>query len=173
MLDCDKPVITKINGPAIGLGATVALFGDITFMARSAIIADPHVRVGLVAGDGAAVIWPQLIGYARAKEYLFTGDKITADEAYRLGLVNHVVDDAELDAAVDAFADRLAAGAQRAIRWTKLTINVGLKQLAASMLDTGIAYESVSTYSDDHKAAIAAFREGGRPQFGRSESGRS
>ncbi|MDP6873968.1 MAG: enoyl-CoA hydratase/isomerase family protein, partial [Alphaproteobacteria bacterium] len=85
MLECDKPIIARLNGHAVGLGATVALFCDIIIAADGAKIGDPHVNAGLVAGDGGAVIWPQLVGFARAKEYLFTGDLMSATEAERIG----------------------------------------------------------------------------------------
>ncbi|MGA8708563.1 MAG: enoyl-CoA hydratase-related protein [Steroidobacteraceae bacterium] len=165
LLDCPQPIIAKINGPAIGLGATLALFCDITFAAKEAVIADPHVKVGFVAGDGGAVIWPQLIGYARAKEYLFTGKSITGEEAARIGLVNHAVEAAELDRVVDEFAQRLASGAARAIQWTKLSVNIGLKQLAHAMLDASFAYEALSNQTADHQEAVSAFREKRKPQF--------
>ena len=166
LLDVPQPIIAKINGAAIGLGATIALFCDITFAASHAKIADPHVKVGFVAGDGGAVIWPQLIGYMRAKQYLFTGDAITGEEAARIGLVNFALPAAELDAAVDAFAQRLANGARRAIQWTKATMNVGLKQIAASVLETGAAYEMLSNQTQDHAEAVAAFRAKRAPEFG-------
>src|SRR5216684_2829881 len=133
ILDCPKPTIAKVNGAAIGLGATLALFCDIIFAANHAKIADPHVKVGFVAGDGGAVIWPQLIGYAKAKEYLLTGDLLGAEDAARLGLINHAVPADELDAVVAAMAKRLATGASQAIQWTKASINIGLKQLAHSI----------------------------------------
>jgi enoyl-CoA hydratase len=166
LIDCEKPIIARVHGPAVGLGATIALFCDVIFMAKSAYISDPHVNVAMVAGDGAAVIWPQLIGFARAKEYLLTGDRIDADDAARMGLVNHAVPDDELDAAVNDFADRLAKGAQQAIRYSKATINIALRQLASSMMDVGLGYESVTNTSDDHREALSAFREKRSPQFG-------
>jgi enoyl-CoA hydratase len=166
LIDCEKPIIAKINGPAVGLGATIALFCDVGFMARSAYISDPHVNVGMVAGDGGAVIWPQLLGFARAKEFLFTGDKVHAVEAARLGLVNHAVDDAELDTAVGAFVERLTMQPQTALRYTKLTINTALRQLASSILDVGLAYESLTNTSQDHREALSAIAEKRRPQFG-------
>ena len=159
LIDCEKPIIAKINGPAVGFGATVALFCDVIFIARSAYISDPHVSVAMVAGDGGAVIWPQLIGFARAKEYLLTGDKIHAAEAERIGLVNHAVQDSELNSTVELFADRLVAGAQTAIRYSKITINVALRELASSMMDVGLGYESVTNLSADHREALSAFRE--------------
>ena len=165
LLDCPKPVIAKINGHATGLGATIALFCDVIFAAETARIGDPHVVIGLTAGDGGAVIWPQLIGYARAKEYLLTGDLMPASEAARIGLINHATPAAELDARVDAFADRLAKGAGVAIRTTKMSVNAGLRQLAASVLETSLALEAVSNGSADHREAVAAFREGRKPTF--------
>ena len=166
LIDCEKPIIAQINGPAVGLGATIALFCDISFIAQSAYISDPHVSVAMVAGDGGAIIWPQLIGFARAKEYLLTGDKVTAADAAQIGLVNHVVPDDELSQAVNAFADRLAQGAQQAIRYSKATINVALRNLAASMMDVGLGYESVTNTSADHGEALRAFREKRSPRYG-------
>ncbi|EKZ95381.1 enoyl-CoA hydratase-related protein [Cupriavidus metallidurans] len=164
-LDCEKPIIAKVNGPAIGLGCSIALFCDVIFAADTAKFADPHVNVGLVAGDGGAIIWPQLIGYARAKEYLLTGDAITATEAARIGLINHAVPSAELDARVDQFADRLANGATNAIRWTKVATNIGLKQIAHSVMDTCMSYEWLASKTDDHREAVSALLEKRKPAF--------
>lgn len=165
LLDLEKPVIAKVNGAAMGLGATIALFCDVIYMAEHAVIGDPHVKAGVVAGDGGAIIWPQLIGYARAKEYLMTGDAIKAPEAHRMGLVNHVVPAAELDAAVQAMAERLANGPRDAIRFSKVTANIGLRQLAHSILDASMAYEFVTLRSPTHKEAIDAFTEGRAARF--------
>ena len=162
LLDCDKPTIAKINGPAVGLGATLALFCDISFAAETAYLSDPHVSIGMVAGDGGAVIWPQLIGFARAKEFLFTGGRIEARRAAEIGLINRAVPPGHLDGEVDALAERLAGGATKAIRWTKVTVNIALKQLAASMMDAGLAYEALTNVSDDHRRLVAAFREKAR-----------
>ena len=166
LIDCEKPVIAKVNGHAMGLGATLALFSDVIFAAESAKFADPHVSVGLVAGDGGAVIWPQLIGYARAKEYLFTGDMMSASDAASMGLINHAVADDDLDATVDAFTGRLAAGATDAIRYTKVAVNIGLRQLAHSLMDASIAYESMTNFTPDHQEAVNAFKEKRKPNFG-------
>lgn len=165
LLDCPKPVIAKVNGHAVGLGATLALFCDVIFAAEHAKIGDPHVKVGFVAGDGGAVIWPQLVGYARAKEYLLTGDLLLAPEAEKIGLINHSVPAAQLDARVDEFAQRLAAGAQRAIQWTKISINIGLKQLAHSVLEASMAYEALSNHTADHREAVDAILEKRDPKF--------
>jgi enoyl-CoA hydratase len=165
LLDCDKPIICRLNGDAAGLGATIALFCDLIIAAEHARIADPHVSVGLAAGDGGAIIWPQLIGYARAKQYLLTGERISAPEAARIGLINFAVPSEDLDATVDAWAARLANGATVASRWTKATINIGLKQLASAMMDAGLAYEGKSALTQDHGEAIAAMRERRAPNF--------
>lgn len=168
LLDCEKPIICRMNGDAVGLGATIALFCDIIIAADTARVGDPHVRVGLVAGDGGAVIWPQLIGFARAKEFLMTGDLIGAVEAARIGLINHAVPAAELDSKVGAVAGKLANGATKAIRWSKVAVNIPLRQLAHSMMDASLAYEMMSNRTPDHSEAVAAFGEKRKPKFGRA-----
>lgn len=165
LLDCDKPVIFKVNGDAIGLGTTFAFLSDITFAVDTARFGDPHNNVGLIAGDGGAIIWPQLIGYARAKHYLFTGELIKAPEAQALGLIHKSVPAADLDAQVDAYCDQLLKMPIQSIRWTKQTVNIGLKQLAHSMMDAGMAYEAIAGQTEDHAEAIASFREKRKPVF--------
>ena len=165
ILDCDKPIVCRLNGDAIGLGATIALFCDVIIAQDKARIADPHVKVGLVAGDGGAVIWPHLIGFARAKEFLMTGDMISASEAARMGLINYAVPAAELDAKVTQFADKLAKGALLAIRWTKRSINLQLRDIVNRVLEPSIAYEAVSNRTADHREAVAAFLEKRKPKF--------
>jgi enoyl-CoA hydratase len=166
LLDCEKPIIARLNGHATGFGATLALFCDIIIATETAKIGDPHVQVGFTAGDGGAVIWPQLIGYARAKEYLMTGDLMTAAEAARIGLINHAVPGEELDDRVYGLATRLAAGSQVAIRTTKMSVNIGLKQLVASIMDACLAYEALSNSGRDHQEAVSAFGEKRKPVFG-------
>ena len=168
LLDLEKPVICRLNGDAVGLGATLALFCDVVIASEDAKIGDPHVRVGLVAGDGGAVIWPQLVGHVRAKEYLMTGDLLTARQAADIGLINRAVPAADLDAEVKKLTDKLARGAQHAIRWTKLSVNLSLKQLAHTILEASIGYEIASSKMPDHREAVAAFAEGRRPVFGRT-----
>ncbi len=165
MLECDKPIIARVNGHAVGLGATVALLCDIIIAADSAKIGDPHVSAGLVAGDGGALIWPQLVGFARAKEYLLTGDLMSAAEAERIGLINHVVPADQLDERVYGLAQRLADGAMKSIRWTKQTINIPLRQLAHSMMDLSLSVETQSNRTKDHQEAVRAFGEKRRPNF--------
>ena len=169
LLDLEKPIIAKINGHAMGLGATIALFCDVIFAAEHALIADPHVNVGIVAGDGGAIIWPQLIGYARAKHYLMTGEPVGASEAVNMGLINFALPAEELNKAVDAYADELAAGAQDAIRWTKVSTNIGLKQLAHSIMDVGLGYEMMTIRSAEHAEGIAALEEKRKPEFGKNK----
>lgn len=167
ILDLDKPLICRLNGHAVGLGATLALFCDVIFAADTAKIGDPHVAIGLVAGDGGAVIWPQRIGLCKAKEYLLTGELIPAPKAAEIGLVNHALPAAELDAAVDAFAERLLNGSRNAIRWTKVLLNMELKRVATSVIDAGIAYEAVTQRSPDHREGVQALIEKRKPVFGR------
>jgi enoyl-CoA hydratase len=157
MLELEKPVICRMNGDAIGLGATLALLCDIIIANENARIGDPHVRVGLVAGDGGALLWPQLIGYARAKELLLTGDLVPAPKAAELGLINYAVPAEGLDNEVAAMADKLAGGAAKALGWTKSVANTGLKQLMHSVMDSGMAHEVLSMHEDFHEQAVKAF----------------
>ncbi len=134
-------------------------------MAESATIADPHVLVGLVAGDGGAAIWPLAVGPARAKEYLLTGDAVPAIEAERMGLVNHVVPDAELQDAALGFATRLAEGAPLAIQYTKQAVNKVVKDALSTAFDVSTALEIVTFQSDDPREALAAIQEKRKPDF--------
>lgn len=159
MLDLDKPLICRLNGHAVGLGATLALFCDVIFASENAKIGDPHVAVGLVAGDGGAIIWPQLVGLCRAKEYLLSGELLSASKAAEIGLVNHCVPAEELDSAVKGYCDKLLANSRNAVRWTKVLLNQELKRVTHSLLDTGLAYEAVSMRQEDHRNAVKAMQE--------------
>jgi enoyl-CoA hydratase len=165
LVDIDKPVICRMNGHAVGLGATLALFCDIIYADERAKIGDPHVGLGLVAGDGGAIIWPALIGLARAKEYLLTGDLLTAARAAEIGLINRALPGEELDAAVAGLCDKLLAGAQSAIRWTKRLTNVELKRVTEAVLPLGLDYERQSVRTADHREGVAALREKRVPRF--------
>lgn len=165
LLDIEKPVVCRMNGHAVGLGASIALLCDVIFAAEHAKIGDPHVGIGLVAGDGGAVVWAQRIGLARAKEYLLTGELLTATKAAEIGLINHAVPADQLDEAVDTFCQRLLDGAPNAIRWTKVLTNMELKRIAGAVMEAGIAYESISVRSEDHREGIAALREKRTPKF--------
>ncbi|MDB5988014.1 MAG: enoyl-CoA hydratase/carnithine racemase [Nevskia sp.] len=165
LLDCDKPIICKVNGDAIGLGTTLALFCDVVFAVETAKFGDPHNNVGLIAGDGGGVMWPQMIGYARAKHYLFTGDILRAKEAQAMGLIHAAVSAEKLDEEVNAYVERLLKMPIQSLRWTKATVNIGLKQLAHSMMDAGMAYEAIAGQTEDHQEAINAFREKRKPKY--------
>jgi enoyl-CoA hydratase len=166
LLDMEKPVIARVNGHCVGLGCTLALFCDVIVAVERAKLGDPHVRVGLVAGDGGAAIWPQLIGFARAKEYLMTGDLMTAAEAERIGLINRVVPEDGLDSAVYGLAERLSAGAQQAVRGTKVAVNAELKRIVHSVMAASIPLEQVSFTTPDHREAVQAFKARREPRFG-------
>jgi len=165
LLDVPLPIVAAVNGPAIGLGASLALLCDVIWMAENATIADPHVLVGIVAGDGGAAIWPLAVGPARAKEYLLTGDAVPAVEAERMGLVNHVVPDSELQTAALDFATRLAQGAPLAVQYTKQAVNKVIKNALNTAFDTSTALEIVTFQSDDHREALAAIKEKRKPEF--------
>jgi enoyl-CoA hydratase/carnithine racemase len=165
LLDVEVPIVAAVNGHAMGLGASIALLCDVIFMADTATIGDPHVKVGLVAGDGGVAIWPLAVGPARAKQYLLTGDPLSAAEAERIGLVNRVVPAADLEAAAMAFAERLAAGAPLAVRYTKLAVNKLVKDALNVAFDASTALEIVTFRSDDHREALAALREKRPPVF--------
>jgi enoyl-CoA hydratase len=165
LLNMEKPILCRMNGAAAGLGATIALLCDIIVADETAKIGDPHVKVGLVAGDGGALIWPQLIGFAKAKELLMTGDLLSAKEAERLGLINYAVPAAELDAKVAELVGKLQANPKWAVRWTKTTANIPLRALAAQLMDASIGWESVSNYMGDRREAVAAFKEKRAPKL--------
>lgn len=163
LLDLEKPIICKLNGAAAGLGATIALLCDVVVAADTAVIGDPHVRVGLVAGDGGAVIWPQLIGFSRAKELLMTGELLTAARAAEIGLVGHVVPAAQLDDKVMEIAGKILANPRWAVRWTKTVANIPLRSLAAQLSDAALAYEVLSNLTEDRQEAVRAFVERRKP----------
>ncbi len=165
LLDVSLPIVAAVNGPAVGLGASLALLCDTIFMADTATIADPHVRVGVVAGDGGAAIWPLAVGPARAKQYLMTGDAVSAEEAERIGLVNRVVPAADLEREALAFAQRLAEGAPLAVQYTKQAVNKLVKDALNVAFDTSTALEIVTFQSEDHREALAALGEKRKPKF--------
>ncbi len=165
LLDVEIPIVAALNGHAMGLGASIALLCDVIVMADTATIGDPHVKVGIVAGDGGVAIWPLAVGPARAKQYLLTGDPVSAVEAERIGLVNKVVPAADLEREAMALARRLAAGAPLAVRYTKLSVNKLIKDALNVAFDTSTALELVTFQSADHQEALAAIREKRPPRF--------
>ncbi len=165
MLDCEIPIVGRINGDAVGLGATLALLCDITVADANSRIGDPHVRVGLNAADGGGVLWPAAIGFGRARELLLTGDLITAAEARELGAIGHVVATEELDVRVEALVNRLRSGPTKALRWTKAGYTIALRQLAHGHMDAGTAYECLANLTEDHRIAVDAFSDRRKPVF--------
>lgn len=156
MLNVAVPVVAAVNGPAVGLGCTVTTLCDIVFMADTAFLADPHVSVALVAGDGGAVTWPAMTSLLRAKQYLLTGDRIPAAEAVTLGLANFAVPaDRLLDEAL-AFAHRLAAQPPQAVQETKALLNQHLRANAVRALGYGLAAESQSHDLPEYDAIVQA-----------------
>ena len=161
---CDKPIVSAIHGPAVGAGLVAGLLADISVAARSARIVDGHTRLGVAAGDHAAIIWPLLCGMAKAKYYLMLCDPLSGEEAERIGLVSLAVEDeALLDKAYE-IADRLAAGSQSALRWTKHALNQWLHQ-AGPAFETSLALEFMGFGGPDVREGIAALREKRPPRF--------
>lgn len=165
LLEVRQPIIAAINGDVTGLGATIALFCDVTMIAEDARIGDTHVRAGLVAGDGGAVIWPLLIGPNRAKEYLMTGHLLRGAEARDIGLVNHCYPADVLMEKANEFARLVIAQPVWAVRWTKLAVNKILKQNFNLIIDASLGYEVATLFTQDHKEAATAFAEKRKPQF--------
>jgi enoyl-CoA hydratase len=165
ILEVGQPIIAAVNGDAVGLGATLALFSDVAIIADSAKFGDSHVKVGLVAGDGGAVIWPLLVGPSRAKEFLMRGKLVSGAEAHSLGLVNHAVPTEQVMAEAMKMAQELNALPPLAVRWTKLSVNKWIKHQLNLILDASIAYEMLSINSKDHHEAAKAFIEKRTPVY--------
>ena len=165
LLEVPQPIIAAVNGHAIGLGATLALLSDIVIASEDARIGDPHVSVGIVAGDGGAAIWPLLVSLSKAKEMLLTGDLITAKEAVGLGLVNHAVPRDQVLPDAMKLAQRLASGPTLAIRWTKMALNKRLRDEVNLVLEASLATEGLSFLTRDHAEAVDAFLEKRKPNF--------
>ncbi len=159
LLDCEKPIVSAVNGAAAGLGATIALLCDVVIVARNARIGDPHAKMGITAGDGGAVIWPLLVGVNRAKYMLMSGDLISADEAFAMGLVNKVVDEGESFSEGMIVARKLAAGAPYAVQTSKAAVNKFIKAVSNMVLPYSLAVEELSMRTADHREAVAAFQE--------------
>ncbi len=164
-LDVEVPIVCALNGPAVGLGASIALLCDVVVMADTATIIDPHVQVGLVAGDGGAAIWPLLVGPLAAKRHLMLGQPLTADEAMRLGVAAEVCSGDDLGATARAWADRIAAQPPLAVQGTKISVNQQIKQALLTSYDLSTALEMPCFVSADHAEAVAAFVEKRSPTF--------
>ncbi len=160
LLDLEKPILCRLNGAAAGLGATIALMCDVIIASDKAVIGDPHVKVGLVAGDGGAIIWPQLIGFARAKEMLMTGEMLAADRALALGLINHVVPPDQLDAKVARNGGtRFSPIRNGRCAGPRQPPTFRFERSPAQLLDAAMAYELLSNTLADRREAVAAFIE--------------
>jgi enoyl-CoA hydratase len=164
LLDCSKPIISAVHGPAVGAGLVAALLADISIVGRTARIIDGHTRLGVAAGDHAAVCWPLLCGMAKAKYLLLTCDPLSGEEAERIGLVSLCVDDDQVQARALEVAVQLAAGAQSALRWTKHTLNHWYRaQLPA--FDASLAYEFLGFGLPDAREGLASHQEKRPPTF--------
>jgi enoyl-CoA hydratase len=164
MASCSKPIVSAINGVAVGAGLVVALMADISICAVDARLGDGHVRLGVAAGDHAAIIWPLLCGLAKAKYYLLTGEMVSGEEAERIGLVSKAVPGDEVLPEAMRVASHLAAGPQQAIRLTKRALN-GWLRTAGPIFDQSAAYEMLTFMGDDIKEGLASLREKRQPDF--------
>jgi enoyl-CoA hydratase len=164
MMACDKPIISAINGVAVGAGLAVAFLADISIMAEEAKITDGHVKIGVAAGDHAAILWPLLCGMAKAKYYLMTAEFVNGKEAERIGLVSLCVPRAELMDKAMAVANKLAAGSPQALRLTKRSLN-GWINMARPIFESSLAMEMLCFLGEDAKEGVASVREKRAPKF--------
>ena len=158
MINCSKPIVSAIHGPAVGAGLAAALMADVSIAAKSARLIDGHTRLGLAAGDHAVMIWPLLCGMAKAKYYLLTSDFIDGREAERIGLVSKCVPAEQLMESAWEVANKLAAGPQNALRLTKRALN-GWIRMAGPIFDNSLAYEMLNFLEPDVQEGIAALKE--------------
>jgi enoyl-CoA hydratase len=164
ILNCAKPVITAVQGPAVGAGLVVVLLSDISVVGRHARLIDGHTRLGVAAGDHSAIIWPLLVGMAKAKYHLLTCEPLSGEQAEQMGLVSLCVDDDQVhDKAMDV-AHRLLAGSQSAIRFTKYALNNWLR-MAGPTFDTSLALEFLGFTGPDVREGVASLREKRKPHF--------
>ena len=164
VINCSKPVVSAIHGPAVGAGLVAGLLADVSVVGRSAKIIDGHTRLGVTAGDHAAICWPLLCGMAKAKYYLLTCDPLSGEEAERIGLVSICVDDDQVQERALAVAVQLAEGAQSAIRWTKQTLNHWYRAQSAAF-DASLAYEFLGFTGPDAREGLTSLSEKRPPVF--------
>lgn len=164
VIGCSKPIVSAVHGPAVGAGLVAALLADVSIVGRNARIIDGHTRLGVAAGDHAAICWPLLCGMAKAKYYLLTCDTLTGEEAERIGLVSLCVDDDIVQQRGLEVATQLAGGAQAAIRFTKQTLNHWYRQQTA-VLDASLAYEMIGFAGPDAREGLASHTEKRAPRF--------
>jgi len=164
VINCSKPIVSAIHGPAVGAGLCAGILADISIAGRNARIIDGHTRLGVAAGDHAAICWPLLCGMAKAKYYLLTCDILSGEEAERIGLVSLCVDDEQVQDRALTVAEQLAGGAQSAIRWTKHTLNHWYRANSA-ILDASLAYEFYGFAGPDAREGLTSHTEKRAPRF--------
>lgn len=164
VINCDKPIVSAMHGPAVGAGLVAGLLADISIASETAKIVDGHTRLGVAAGDHAAIIWPLLCGMAKAKYYLLLCEAVSGAEAERIGLVSLCVPEDQLLPRAYEVADRLAAGSQTAIRWTKYALNNWLRQ-AGPAFDASLALEFMGFAGPDVREGVASLRERRPPKY--------
>jgi enoyl-CoA hydratase len=164
VINCSKPIVSAMHGPAVGAGLVAGLLADISIAAKTARIIDGHTRLGVAAGDHAAIVWPLLCGMAKAKYYLLLCDPVSGEEAQRIGLVSLAVDEADLVPKAFEIAQRLAQGSSTAVRWTKYALNNWLR-LAGPSFDASLAMEFMGFSGPDVQEGIASLRERRAPKF--------
>jgi enoyl-CoA hydratase len=164
VINCAKPIVSAMEGPAVGAGLVVGLLADVSIAARDARIMDGHTRLGVAAGDHAAIVWPLLCGMAKAKYHLLTCEPVSGEEAERIGLVSLCVDQSELHDTARKVARRLSAGSQSAIRWTKYALNNWLR-MAGPIFDASLGLEFLGFSGPDVTEGMTAIREKRRAEF--------
>jgi enoyl-CoA hydratase len=165
VIDCSKPIVSAIHGPAVGAGLVVGVLADVSVAGRTARIIDGHTRLGVAAGDHAAICWPLLCGMAKAKYYLLTCRPLSGEEAERIGLVSLCVDDDSVLETARDVASELADGAPEAIRWTKLSLNNWYRQVAGAIFDASLALEFYTLTGPEVVEGLASLRERRSPDF--------
>ncbi|KHK88984.1 enoyl-CoA hydratase/isomerase family protein [Novosphingobium malaysiense] len=165
IIDCEKPVVAKVRGVAYGVGVTLALAADLTYASETARFCDSHVKLGMATGDGGVLLWPAMGALRRAKEALLLGDVIPAQEAADLGLINRALPDDELDAHVDAIIERLLALPPHAMSYSKVSLNLALKQMTGTAFEASAAYQAYTMKTEDFLEAGQALREKRKGDF--------
>ncbi|TMH70568.1 MAG: enoyl-CoA hydratase/isomerase family protein, partial [Betaproteobacteria bacterium] len=164
LINCSKLIVSAMHGPAVGADLVAGLLADVSIAAKNARLIDGHTRLGVAAGDHAAIIWPLLCGMAKAKYYLLLCEQISGEEAERLGLVSLTCEESELQAKALEVARKLAAGAQTALRWTKYSLNNWLR-MAGPAFDASLALEVLGFTGPEAKEGVASHREKRKPSF--------
>ncbi len=165
ILECEKPILAKVRGVAYGLGVNLALACDMVFAAPGARFCDSHVKMGLVAGDGGVLLWPLLVGMHRAKEYLMTGEPVLAEKAADIGLINGCIADDQLDAHVQAMAEKLRDLPPHAVNYTKAALNVAMRQMTGAAFEMSLGYEIYTMRTNDFREATQAMVQKRKGRF--------